>query len=205
MINIKSRFILFTTVFFVAISLFLTSCIDPNQASNKNDKLDETPIAEEQKKDTEKTDSSISALIGNWTASEYEQYIIGENDFTSLGCYSGKNLKVVKDSEDSGRIFIEYTKAYEATEVKPEDAESWEYYKNDEWNYEMWYRYSTTAPDVGKWYAICYKDLTKTSIKISGAFKNGGKTSCDTLEEAEKEFTVENGYFDAYSECVKTE
>ena len=66
--------------------------------------------------------------------------------------------------------------------------------------------YSETAPDVGKWYAVSYKNLTSNSVSLSGAYKADGKTSTQTLDEAKKEFTVENGYFDySYSECIKSE
>ena len=64
---------------------------------------------------------------------------------------------------------------------------------------------SDTAPDVGKWYAVSYKNLKKDSVSLSGAFKLGGKTSTETFKEAIQEFTVENGYFDYYSECTKSE
>ena len=59
--------------------------------------------------------------------------------------------------------------------------------------------YSETAPDVGKWYAISYKDLGAEKISISGAYKEGGATSCETLDEAVTEFTVDNGYFGFYT------
>lgn len=62
----------------------------------------------------------------------------------------------------------------------------------------------TLAPygTVGNYYAIQYFDLVpQTSIKISGAYKKDGKTDTATLDEAIKEFTAENGYFAANSEC----
>ncbi len=63
--------------------------------------------------------------------------------------------------------------------------------------------YSDDAPDVGKWYAVHYKNLTSNSVSLSGAAKTGGETSTKTLSEAIIEFTVENGYFSYYSECTK--
>lgn len=97
--------------------------------------------------------------------------------------YAGNNLVVsyTNDEETSGYIYIKYTRA-----MNPDD-----------------YSYSETAPDVGKWYAIAFKDLTASSLNLSGAYKKSGKTSTETLEEAISTFTIDNGYFDYYSECVK--
>lgn len=96
--------------------------------------------------------------------------------------YAGNNLLVsyTNDEETSGYIYIKYTRA-----MNPD------------------YSYSETAPDVGKWYAIAFKDLTASSLNLSGAYNASGKTSAETLEEAISTFTIDNGYFDYYSECVK--
>lgn len=96
--------------------------------------------------------------------------------------YAGNNLVVsyTNDEETSGYIYIKYTRA-----MNPD------------------YSYSETAPDVGKWYAIAFKDLTASSLNLSGAYNASGKTSTETLEEAISTFTIDNGYFDYYSECVK--
>ena len=128
--------------------------------------------------------SSDSHLIGKWTGSYSEIFEISETEFKNYGdsydCYAGNNLLIAKTSGNSGYIYIKYTKA-----MNPD------------------YSYSETAPDVGKWYAIAFKDLTSDSVKLSGAYKESGKTSTGTLEEAIKEFTVENGYFGTFSECTK--
>ena len=96
--------------------------------------------------------------------------------------YAGNNLLVsyTNDEETAGYIYIKYTRA-----MNPD------------------YSYSETAPDVGKWYAIAFKDLTASSLNLSGAYNASGKTSAETLEEAISTFTIDNGYFDYYSECVK--
>lgn len=57
------------------------------------------------------------------------------------------------------------------------------------------------AADVGKWYAIAFKELTASSVSLSGAY--GTVSSTSTLEEAISTFTIANGYFSTYSECVK--
>lgn len=141
------------------------------------------------KTDDNNDDSLTSgiALIGKWKDSYDSTYEISQNEFSNYGygydAYAGNNLVISITSNDfsSGYIYIQYTKAYCAEHST---------YDND-------------SPDVGKWYAISYKSLTASSIKISGAYKDGGETSTETLEEAMAEFTIENGYFSTYSECVK--
>lgn len=116
-------------------------------------------------------------LVGTWTdGTKYGTYIITNTTFENAGSYKGNNLVVQKLDSTSGYIYIKYTVAMNAD-----------------------YSYSETAPDVGKWYAISYKDLDAEKISISGAYKDGGATSCETLDEAVTEFTVDNGYFGFYT------
>ena len=137
--------------------------------------------------------SADSPLIGKWQDSYGSIYEISQTKFSNYGesyeSYAGNNLVISITSNDfsSGYIYIQYTKAYCAEHSNLEDK----------------YIYDNDSPDVGKWYAISYKSLTASSIKISGAYKKGGETSTETLEEAMAEFTIENGYFSTYSECVK--
>lgn len=132
------------------------------------------------------TDSFVNVpakLIGTWeiTSPYTESYTITSNTFTN-GYYAGDNVKVFKTSETSGYIYMQYTKANDGD----------------------WTSYSESAPDVGKWYAISYKELTDSSVKLAGAFKADGKTSTATIDKAKAEFTIENGYFAfAYSELPK--
>ena len=121
-------------------------------------------------------------LIGTWEFHGQwdESYTITIDSFSVAGSYSGNNAKVYKTSDNSGYIYIQYTKA-----------------ANADWTY------SETAPDVGKWYAAHYKDLTNSTLKLSWAFKADGKTATATIEEAKAEFTVDNGYFGIYSELEK--
>lgn len=131
--------------------------------------------------------SADSPLIGKWQDSYGSIYEISQTKFSNYGesyeSYAGNNLVISITSNDfsSGYIYIQYTRAAD---------------KN--WNYTT---DKTKAPDVGKWYAISFKDLTNSSIKLSGAY--GEKTSTETLEEAITEFTIENGYFASYSDCTK--
>ena len=132
------------------------------------------------------------ALIGKWKDSYDSTYEISQNEFSNYGygydSYAGNNLVISITSNDfsSGYIYIQYTKAYCAEHSNLEE------YK---------YTYDNDSPDVGKWYAISFKELTNSSIKLSGAY--GEKTSTETLEEAITEFTIENGYFANYSDCTK--
>ena len=120
-------------------------------------------------------------LVGTWTdGTKYGTYIITNTTFENAGSYKGDNLVVQKLDSTSGYIYIKYTVAM-----------------NADWSY------SETAPDVGKWYAVSYKDLGAEKISISGAYKDGGATSCETLDKAVTEFTVDNGYFAYYSPLTR--
>lgn len=65
---------------------------------------------------------------------------------------------------------------------------------------------------IGKWYAVSFKDLTETTIKICGASKQIETDpdtrfgifdfSAESLEEAKTKFTEANGYFSYYSDCI---
>ena len=130
----------------------------------------------------------ISDLYGKWTSSYGEVYEISKDYFKNYGedwnGYEGDSIIIITNENDnaSGTIFLKYT-----VSRNPDGS------------------YSNTAPDVGKWYAVSYKNLTKNSVSLSGAYKSDGKTSTETLQEAKEEFTVENGYFASYSECTKSE
>lgn len=67
-------------------------------------------------------------------------------------------------------------------------------------------RYTENTYDssvVGKYYAVSFKDLTYSSVSISGAYKKDGKIATDSLVEAITEFTINNGYYSFYSSCKK--
>ena len=148
------------------------------------------------KTDDNNDDSLTSgiALIGKWKDSYDSTYEISQNEFSNYGygydSYAGNNLVISITSNDfsSGYIYIKYTKAYCAEHSNLEE------YK---------YTYDNDSPDVGKWYAISYKELKENSIQLSGACKSEGKTSTETLKDAITEFTIDNGYFSTYSECTK--
>lgn len=131
--------------------------------------------------------STDSPLIGKWKDSYSSIYEISQNEFSNYGdtylSYAGNNLVISKTSENSGYIYIQFTRATDENRNYTTDKEK--------------------APDIGNWYAISYKDLEENSIQLSGAYKYEGKTSTETLEEAITEFTIDNGYFGIYSDCTK--
>ena len=137
---------------------------------------------------TQPEEDFISDLYGKWTSSYGEVFEISKDYLKNYGedwsSYEGDSIIIITNENDnaSGTIFLKYTVS-----------------ANPDWSY------SNTAPDVGKWYAVSYKNLTKNSVSLSGAYKSDGKTSTETLEEAKEEFTVANGYFDFYCECTKYE
>lgn len=168
---------------------------------------------------------ALAALNGTFAGS-YESYTIDvDNSTFDAGSYSyaGDNMTIDFTSEDytEGYIYIKYTKAYETSSTEPGDVDSWTAVyiwtnksdKNDvkyaepedSSNYtksiSYYYRYSSEAPDVGKYYAISFKELSTSSISLSGAY--GAVTSTSSLEEAKSTFTVADGYFSYYSELVK--
>ena len=141
------------------------------------------------KTDDNNDDSLTSgiALIGKWKDSYNSTYEISQNEFSNYGygydSYAGNNLVISKTSENSGYIYIQFTRAAD---------ENWNYTTDKE-----------KAPDIGNWYAISYKELKENSIQLSGACKSEGKTSTETLKDAITEFTIDNGYFETYSDCTK--
>lgn len=158
----------------LSLSIFLASCKpEPNPETLLPQRIEEL--------------STDSPLIGKWQDSSYSIYEISQNEFSNYGdnylSYAGNNLVISKTSENSGYIYIQYTRAAD---------ENWNYTTDKE-----------KAPDIGNWYAISYKELKENSIQLSGACKSEGKTSTETLKEAMAEFTIENGYFSTYSECTK--
>ncbi|WP_288302983.1 hypothetical protein [uncultured Treponema sp.] len=160
---------------FLLTALLMSALVAVSFTSCKSDDDDDLPSGVEYL-------SSDSLLIGTWvnkTDTYTETYKITETMFSN-GYYEGNNLTVIESSDSSGYIYIKYTKAM-----------------NADWSY------SENAPDVGKWYAISYKNLTDDTVSISGAYKSGGATSTETLDEAVSEFTIENGYFGTYSDCTR--
>ena len=130
------------------------------------------------------------AIIGTWTDGG-QKFEIQNNNFKNSylygswqEAYTGNNLIINYTSTTSGYIYMKYTKA-----IMPD------------------YSYSEEAPDVGKWYALAFKDLnitdTTSSVKIAGAWKDDAVNAFEKLEDAIKAFTVENGYFATFNDVNK--
>ncbi len=125
-------------------------------------------------------------IYGTWSGSfPGEAYTITSSTFSSNGSYAGDNVVISWTSTTSGYIYFKYTRAAKA-----------------DWTYSS---DPAEAPDVGKWYAVSFKNLDalRNTISLSGAYKAGGVTSTATLEEAKTTFTIANGYFATYSDCTR--
>lgn len=113
-------------------------------------------------------------LLGTWENKQqtYTETYIYDGINFDAGSYKMKVKIIIWSSDASGIIYGRYTKNTNDSSV------------------------------VGKYYAVSFKDLTDTSVSISGAFK-GGKMATDSLVEAITEFTINNGYYSFYSSCKK--
>lgn len=117
-----------------------------------------------------------SRLLGTWENKQptyTETYIYDGITFTSINTYKMEVERIIWNSDASGIIYGKYTE-------------------------------NTYSPSVvGKYYAVSFKDLTYSSVSISGAYKKDGKIAADSLVEAITEFTINNGYYGNYSSCKK--
>ncbi len=116
-------------------------------------------------------------LTGTYTSSFGETYIITDTTFTYSSSmeYDGVKYETIINGTDV--VFVSLS-----------DTAGYIYYK---------------VQDVDQWAATAYKDLVLTGVSLSNAYKLGGKTYCDTLQEAKTEFTIENGYFAYFGEYAK--
>lgn len=123
----------------------------------------------------DKRPTAPNLLVGTWENPTYagEVYTYDGKTFTSANTYAITVERIIYSSDTAGIIYGKYTEN------------------------------SYTPSVVGKYYAVSFKDLTDSSISISGAYKSGGKTGTDTLWQAIKEFTIDNGYFGTYSACKR--
>lgn len=116
-----------------------------------------------------------SRLLGTWENKQqtYTETYIYDGINFDAGSYKMKVKSIIWSSDASGIIYGRYTENTYDSSV------------------------------VGKYYAVSFKDLTDTSISISGAYKKDGKIATDSLVEAITEFTINNGYYSLYSSCKK--
>lgn len=137
----------------------------------------------------EATPSGEISIFGTWKSGYGEVYEINFTDLDSYGdgylSYAGNNLLIKPITNDSGYIYIKYTRASCSTHS----------------DYSKYiYVYDEDSPLVGKWYALYYFDLTADSVSISGCSDGEGKES---LTEAIEKYTKANGNFNYSSECVR--
>lgn len=113
-------------------------------------------------------------LLGTWENKQpnFTETYIYDGINFDAGSYKMKVKSIIWSSDASGIIYGRYTENTYDSSV------------------------------VGKYYAVSFKDLTYSSVSISGAYKDG-KMSADTLVEAITEFTINNGYYSLYSSCKK--
>ena len=114
-------------------------------------------------------------LLGTWENKQqtYTETYIYDGINFDAGSYKMKVKSIIWSSDASGIIYGRYTE-------------------------------NTYSPSVvGKYYAVSFKDLTYSSVSISGAYKKDGKIAADSLVEAINEFTINNGYYGNYSSCKK--
>jgi hypothetical protein len=157
---------LFAAIMFVAV-LGLTGC-------KPEPEVKETII---EKVYVARTLNAQDKIIGTWVSEWGEKFVISATDYDNYSnygsadgsfylYYSTNNLYIGTIDETSGYIYGKF-----------DDADHIGY-----------------GATVGQWYAFYYFDLTANSVKISQAYKEGGKAGCASLEEAMKEFNVANGY-----------
>lgn len=116
-----------------------------------------------------------SRLLGTWENKQqtYTETYIYDGINFDAGSYKMKVKSIIWSSDASGIIYGRYTENTYDSSV------------------------------VGKYYAVSFKDLTYSSVSISGAYKKDGKIATDSLVEAISEFTINNGYYSFYSSCKK--
>ena len=143
--------------------------------------------------------SAENTVYGTWKSSYSEYFVISSDSKTitnyygsisdSTECYAGSDVFISATDDTSGYIYLKYTRAG--------------YDTNSDGYVDTYTTDGTLATDVGKWYAVAYKNLTSASCSFCGAYLATGVTSTDSLDEAKSTFTIDNGYFSYYSECTK--
>ena len=131
--------------------------------------------------DDGKLHKNHSLLLGTWNDTDTTY---GSSSYI----YDGQNFTSTYDGATSYAISVE--------EISwTSDTSGFIYGKYTENTY--------TPSDVGKYYAVSFKDLTDTTISISGAYHSEYGSSADSLNDAKANFTIDNGSFAIYSSCDK--
>ena len=127
--------------------------------------------------DDGKLHKNHSLLIGTWENKQptyTETYTYDGQTFTSADAYSITVEEISWTSDTEGFIYGKYTEN------------------------------TYTPSNVGKYYAVSFKDLTDTTISICGAYDSATQSSsADSLDDAKTKFTIANDSFSQYSSCNK--
>ena len=129
-------------------------------------------------------------IIGTWISTYDEKYDISITDYDNYSHYDAD----YNYDADNWHLY------YSTNKLKIYEIDETSGFLYGQFDDENHIGYGATK---GQWYALMYTGLTDTYVKLWQPYKDGGKAACDTLEEAVKEFTVDNGYFAGFSECTK--
>ncbi len=133
-----------------------------------------------------------ATIVGTWTSTYGEKFEITKTVVTYTGTeYEGKTYRL------SGTIVSPLENLYNSAHgyiilKVTSEVDSYEY-----------------SDRTGNYVAIHWKDLTTSTIKLANAsnygfpVENPGKTYATTLEEAQTEFTTDNGYYAIYGDYTK--
>lgn len=122
-------------------------------------------------------------IEGTWVSSYGEKYEITGSDYDNYYTVNG-----------------DYTLYYSTTNLEFKEIDSTSGYVYGQFDDKDHIGYGAK---VGEWYALYYTNLTDNSVKLYQPYKTGGKAACESLYDAIMEFTVENGYYAAGSECIR--
>jgi hypothetical protein len=136
------------------------------------------------------TNGDPAEFSGKWTSTEGDQFIIDKVAYTFTYWYGTGEPDYGTDSMDYKGAIVGAV----ATDLSLLKQESGfitiKITQSGEW-----------GPSVGKFFVIHWKELTASSVREAGAYKNSvpnNNGGMDTVEDAENEYTVPNGYFNGF-------
>ncbi|MEI0557354.1 hypothetical protein [Brachyspira intermedia] len=107
----------------------------------------------------------------------------------------------IKDNGDKGVEFFAYGGAY-GTVSYSMTVEEIVWISDTEGMMYGQYTASWDPSSVGKYYAVAFKNLTASTISISGAYDMITQNwIADSLEQAKEIFTIDRGSFSEYTDC----
>ncbi|MEI0700507.1 hypothetical protein [Brachyspira intermedia] len=107
----------------------------------------------------------------------------------------------IKDNGDNGVEFFTYGGAYGIVSYSM-TVEEIVWLSDTEGMIYGQYTESWDTSSIGKYYAVAFKNLTASTISISGAYDMVTQNwIADSLEQAKEIFTVDRGSFSEYTDC----